>query len=127
MNSVPHPALVNVPKSPLEAYERLLKALEKDELQPSGICKYSNSDDEPCAVGYFFTPEQRADIKGRGDLNDESIFDVSLVIGVKNVEAMTGMTIDQCVSVQRAFDHDSGYRSFKVFLEQGIALLKRAN
>lgn len=125
MNPLQHPALANAPKNALEAYERLLKAFTHDELQPLGNCQYSDSDSKPCAVGYFFTPEQRADIKSRG-ANDITIDYVQDSVGVENIESMTGMTMDQCIEVQRQFDKfgsNDAYR-FKHYLVHEITSLK---
>lgn len=122
MNPLQHPALANVPKNALEAYERLLKAFTHGELQPLGNCQYSDSAWRPCAVGYFFTPEQRADIKKRG-INDITIDNVRRSVGTENIEAMTGMTLDQCVKIQRRFDHDNAY-CFKHYLVEEIASFK---
>lgn len=125
MNPLQHPALANVPKNALEAHERLLKAFTHDELQPLGNCQYSDSNGKPCAVGYFFTPEQRADIKKRG-INDITIDVVQASVGAVNIEAMTGMTMDQCMEIQRQFDKfgsNDAYR-FKHYLKRKITEAK---
>lgn len=107
-----HPALANAPKTPLEAINRI-RAYAKTRTFANAV--YQDEKGNLCAIGLFFTQAQLDDIKAQR-LNQVAIGksprkpfvgslpNVHLAIGKKNIEAMTGLPIAICCSIQDTLD-----------------------
>lgn len=103
-----HPALEQAPKSLREALERIVAYAKKNGLKQ--LVYADNFTGRCCAIGQFFTPEQIQEIKDAknrdgNSLNGERIDAVVKRFGEKNIEAMTGMTVEQATAIQIVNDN----------------------
>lgn len=105
--------------SRLSQYQKLLRRFNKGLLgamDDSGDCIYK-SGKQTCGVGALFNAAQLKDIQKR-DLNNTRIGSVATYIGQKNIEAVTGFTIEELEQLQTM--HDAAYNEFKKWLEMKI-------
>jgi hypothetical protein len=105
--------------SRLSQYQKLLRRFNKGLLgamDDSGDCIYK-SGKQTCGVGALFNAAQLKDIQKR-DLNNTRIGSVATYIGQKNIEAVTGFTIEELELMQTM--HDAAYNGFKKWLEMKI-------
>ena len=101
------PTLETAPKTLRESIERIVSYAANRRLANGWYVDPANHY-QTCAIGLFFTAEQRRDILARG-LNGELVTFVAKEIGVPNIEAMTGMSIEQATAIQRMNDTNSNY------------------
>jgi hypothetical protein len=111
--------------SKLSQYKKLLRRFNKGLLgamNDDGDCIYK-SGKQTCVVGALFNAAQLKDIQKR-DLNNDRIGLVASDIGQKNIEAVTGFTIEELEQMQTM--HDAAYswsdtsNEFKQWLEMKI-------
>lgn len=113
------PALDQAPKTLRAALKRALAYAKKNNLS---TCMYRNAVGNPCIVGQFFTGEQIDEIVAAGH-NGMSVFSVASKFGRKNIQAMTGMSVDQAEALQRLNDKLGKTR----LIEEISAVLKTGN
>ena len=88
----------------LSQYKKLLSRLDQGLLgATTGGEPVYRSGRKTCGVGALFTPAQLRDIQLRG-LNDAPIPMLALCIGDKNIEAVTGFTIQELRNLQANHD-----------------------
>lgn len=101
-------------RTPLQAYQHVLVALEEGRLgaMVGGSCVYRSIGDRDdggnryCSVGCLFSEAQLDDISRRG-LNMGAIVEwLGNEIGVKNIETVTGLSIDALTTMQVQHDCD---------------------
>lgn len=122
-----HPAAAQAPKTLREALEHARAFLDSDRcIGQANFCKYSYPDGTNCIVGSFFTQEQLSDLKRRRTNTHkvESLAQDGHVTwpGTKNVELMTGMTVEQAQALQDTFDaatrHNGDRKPLKRWLDK---------
>lgn len=102
----------------LDQYKKLLKMAEAGELgafDEYEVCMYRYGG-KRCAVGALFNKAQLDDIQKR-DLNAVSIRAVASDIGHRNIETVTGFTLDELDMIQREHDRCSGRTGLNPFIE----------
>jgi hypothetical protein len=91
---------------------KIINAVQNDELQAFGACQYEDAYGKCCAIGYLMTPEQRAMlIEGKNQrgrrLNQTSINDPYVVAafgGASALEKAIGIPLGLAADIQSAFD-----------------------
>lgn len=104
--------MIHTKESIRAAADKIIAAVENDELQPFGGCRYEDKNGKPCAIGYLMTKEQRAQLRvaeaGDGSsLNNQEISDENIATifgGVKALEAQIGMPLELAAEIQKSFD-----------------------
>jgi len=88
----------------LQNLKHILKQYTKGNLgaNVAGACYYEHNG-KNCGVGCMFSAAQIRDLKARG-LNGMSIEYVTAEIGEKNIEAVTGMSLDELGTMQAHHD-----------------------
>lgn len=102
----------------LAALEKVLEGIQSGTVNPSvmGTCRYH--DDVTylrCGVGILFNDAQIEDIKKRR-LNGASVQVLAMTIGRRNIEAVTGMSVDDLRVLQSKHDGCSTL-SFRKYIE----------
>lgn len=93
---------------PAEQYRKLQELALKGKLGASssdGSCVYEFKGSF-CAVGALFNKAQHKDLKAR-DLNAKGISFVAHQIGKKNLEAVTGLSLNELVKLQGLHDENA--------------------
>lgn len=104
--------------SKLDQYKKLLKMAEAGKLgafDEYEVCMYRYGD-KRCAVGALFNNAQLDDIQKRR-LNTMSIRVVASDIGRRNIETVTGFTLDELETIQDQHDRCSGRTGLNPFIE----------
>lgn len=113
----------------LKAYKKVLSHVHRGTVNPtlmSDSVEYSYErvvagQKLMCGVGCLFTAAQRKDLQER-HINSDTIRSVSREIGVRNLTAVTGLTLDELEDLQEA--HDGGTTSsFTMYLNSKIQQL----
>lgn len=102
----------------LDQYKKLLKMAEAGKLgafDENEVCMYRYKG-KRCAVGALFNNAQLDDIE-RLDLNSNSIGIVAVYIGCRNIETVTGFTLDELETIQDQHDRCSGRTGLNPFIE----------
>jgi len=113
----------------LAAYKKIMTAIKAGVVRPSKMqsgCKYRKGA-RRCGVGALFSDAQLQDLQARG-LNHRVIRNVAEVIGVKNIEYVTGMSLAELHAVQNKHDRCSawltgGDQEFREYIENTIEVL----
>jgi len=108
MTNKQHPALEQAPKNLREALERIRDYAKENPVLPA--CMYQGRSGLRRIIGQFFTQAQLDYIKAHKDkdgisLNHTTVRGMAVAIGKENIEAMTGMTVEQAHALQYQFDN----------------------
>jgi hypothetical protein len=102
--------MIDSKSSRKQALKNVLSALDAGQLGAfrDGSCMYediraSNGERRYCSVGVLFTDAQRRDIRFRG-LNQEDVGSLAEAIGQDNIEAVTGLTVEDLQDMQTVHD-----------------------
>ena len=120
MTTSVHPALANVPKSTKEALQRILDHAQSHKLARQ---KYIDKQGNCCAIGLFFTKEQKLEIM-KSKSNGLNVEMLSSHFGRENIEAMTGLTLHQADAIQYYNDH-APFRFVKAIKELVTGKIER--
>lgn len=106
------------PQTKLAALEKVLEGIKSGTVNPSvmGACIYH--DDVTylrCGVGILFNDAQIEDIKRR-KLNGASVSVLATTIGRRNIETVTGMSVDDLRTLQSKHDGCSTM-AFRKYIE----------
>lgn len=105
-----------------EAYKHILKELRNDGLGAmiNNACVYEVDGalgPIHCGIGCLFNKLQIADIKARG-LNRVDIDSVADEISITNIEAVTGLCMDELVELQG--EHDNSFYDSTTFAAKSV-------
>jgi hypothetical protein len=109
-------------RSKIESLKHIISQAKKGKIGPNaekgdhrGACQYTYASGNHCAVGSLFS-EAQLKLIDQEDENESDVEAVASVFGEKNIEAVTGMTVQELRALQKV--HDDAFQTYTLTREE---------